>query len=315
MTSQIRIMRAILNDLYQSPTLLLVLTTLFWAGNVIAGQLALGEITPLQLVLFRWVGVLLILWPLYAGEVRKYWPIARPRIGRLIVTSIFGFTLFNILFYWGSETTSAVNIGILQGSIPVFTMIGALVFLGVRAGFVQLIGVGITLIGVVLVASGGSPLDLLQLQINQGDLLMLIACFLYAAYTVMLVGRPAMPDTVFFTLLATVSALTALPPAIIEFFVAENYSWPTLQGWLLVIYVAVFPSWLAQLFFLRGVDLIGPGRAGVYANLVPVFAAAMAVGLLGQPFETYHAVAIVAVIGGIALAQNAPRPREATGRG
>src|SRR5690625_485477 len=145
-------MRAARDSLYQSPTLLLVLTTLFWAGNVIAGQLAIGEITPLQLVLFRWAGVLLILWPRYAGEVRKHWPIARPRIGRIIVTSISGFTLFNILFYWGSETTSAVNIGILQGSIPVFTMIGAFFFLGVRAGVVQLIGVGITLIGVVLVA-------------------------------------------------------------------------------------------------------------------------------------------------------------------
>lgn len=308
-------MRSVRHSLYHSPTLLLVLTTLFWAGNVIAGQLALGEITPLQLVLFRWVGVLLILWPLYGRQVRESWPAVRPQLGRVIVMGASGFTVFNILFYWGSETTSAVNIGILQGSIPVFTMIGAFFFLGVRAGLVQMIGVGITLIGVVLVASGGAPGDLLQLQMNQGDLLMLIACFLYAAYTVMLVGRPPVRDTVFFTLLATISALTALPPALVEIFVAENYSWPTLQGWMLVIYVAVFPSWLAQLFFLRGVDLIGPGRAGVYANLVPIFASAMAVGLLGQSFETYHAIAIMAVIGGIALAQNAPKPRRATGRG
>lgn len=308
-------MRSLLHGLYQRPAALLVLTTLFWAGNVIAGQLAIGEITPLQLVLLRWSGVLLIIWPLHGREVVRNWPAIRPRLGRVIVMSASGFTVFNILFYWGSETTSAVNIGILQGAMPVFTMIGAFFFLNTRAGLVQLIGVGITLIGVVLVASGGSPLDLLQLQINQGDFLMLIACVLYAAYTVMLVGRPDIPDTAFFTLLATISALTALPPAIVEFFIAESYSWPTFNGWLLVIYVAVFPSWLAQLFFLRGVDLIGPGRAGVYTNLVPVFAAAMAVFLLGQPFETHHAIAIAAVIGGIALAQNAPRPREAIGRG
>lgn len=307
-------MRSLLHDLYHRPAALLVLTTLFWAGNVIVGQIAIGEITPLQLVLFRWIGVLLILWPLHGREVRESWPAIRNQLGRVIVMGASGFTIFNILFYWGSETTSAVNIGILQGSIPVFTMIGAFFFLGARAGAIQMIGVAITLIGVVLVASGGSPGDLLQLQINQGDLLMLIACFLYAAYTVMLVGRPKVPDTVFFTILATVSAITALPPAVAELFLAESYRWPTALGWVLVIYVAVFPSWLAQLFFLRGVDLIGPGRAGVYANLVPVFAAAMAVGFLGQPFETYHAIAIIAVIGGIALAQNAPRPNEATGR-
>ena len=83
----------------------------------------------------------------------------------------------------------------------------------------------------------------------------------------------------------------------------EDYFWPTTYGLILVAWVGVFPSCLAQLFFLRGVDLIGPGRAGVYNNLVPVFAAGLAVLILGQTFVLYHAVALALVLGGIVLAQ------------
>jgi drug/metabolite transporter (DMT)-like permease len=299
--------RSAIDALYQRPALLLVLVTLFWAGNAIAGQLARGEITPLQLVLARWVGVLMILWPIYGRQVAANWRLVRPRIWRVVLMGAIGFTAFNILFYWASLKTSAVNIGILQGSVPVFVMLGAFVHHGTRVGLLQAVGVGVTLLGVVLVATRGAPLAVLETEVNGGDLLMLFACFLYAAYTVMLVGRPPIPDTAFFTLLATVSALTALPPALVEAVIVEGYRWPTLEGWLIVAYVAIFPSCIAQLFFLRGVDLIGPGRAGVYTNLVPIFAAALAVGLLGQEFAGYHALALVAVIGGIALAQRAPR--------
>jgi drug/metabolite transporter (DMT)-like permease len=299
--------RTAVDALYRRPALLLTLTSLFWAGNAIAGQLAKGEITPLQLVLARWVGVLLILWPLYGRQVVASWPAVRPRIWRVVAMGTLGFTLFNLLFYWAALETSAVNIGILQGAVPVFVLIGAFLHHGTRVGLLQAAGVGITLVGVVLVATRGAPLAALETEVNRGDLVMLVGCFLYAAYTVMLVGRPAVPDAAFFTLLATFSALTALPPAVAEAMLVEGYRWPTAEGWLIVAYVALFPSCIAQLFFLRAVDLIGPGRAGVYTNLVPVFAAALAVGLLGQEFAAYHALALVAVIGGIALAQHAPR--------
>jgi drug/metabolite transporter (DMT)-like permease len=78
---------------------------------------------------------------------------------------------------------------------------------------------------------------------------------------------------------------------------------PTLTGLLITAWVAIFPSCLAQIFYLRGVDLIGPGRAGVYINLVPVFAAAMAVVLINEPFAPFHGLALVLVLGGIWLAQ------------
>ena len=297
--------RSAADRLYQRPALLLTLTALFWAGNAIAGQLAKGEITPLQLVLGRWLAVTLMLWPLFGAQVAAHWGAVRPRLVRLALMAVAGFTGFNILFYFASLETSAVNIGILQGAVPVFVMLGAFLAHGARVTGLQAIGVAVTLVGVVLVATRGAPWAVLETEINRGDLLMLVACVLYSGYAVMLVGRPPVPGVVFFTLLAPIAALAALPPALAEAF-GEGYRWPTAEGWLIVGYVALFPSCMAQLFFLRGVDLIGPGRAGVYTNLVPVFAAALAVGLLGQAFAAYHALALLAVIGGIALAQRSP---------
>jgi drug/metabolite transporter (DMT)-like permease len=111
-----------------------------------------------------------------------------------------------------------------------------------------------------------------------------------------------MSGAAFFTLLALISAVTSVPLVVAEAFVS-GLSMPTWQGWLVILYVAIFPSCLAQLFFVRAVDLIGPGRTGVFVNLVPVFGAILAVVLINEPFAVFHAVALALVIGGIWLAE------------
>ncbi len=292
--------------LYDTPPALLVLTTLFWAGNTIAGQLARGEIAPFQLVLARWVLVAAALLWLYGHELRAHWPVLRAKLWPIIGLAVVGFTSFNGLFYLASLRTSAVNIGILQGSIPVVVMLLAYAVFGTRIGAVQALGVAATLFGVALVATEGAPAALLTTGIGPGDALMLLACACYAVYATGLQARPAVPGHVLFTAMSAVAALTSLPFALAEAVVTAP-PWPSVEGWAITLYVAVFPSCLAQLFFLRGVDLIGPGRAAVYANLVPVFSAILAVGLLGQRFAGYHALALGLVLGGIWLAQRSRR--------
>ncbi|MBK0399137.1 DMT family transporter [Limibaculum sp. M0105] len=290
-----------------APALLLTLTALFWGGNAIAGQLAVGEVGPFTLTFLRWALVSAVLWTLYGAEVRAVWPEVRPRMPRIVLMASLGFTAFNALFYVASHQTSAVNIGILQGSIPIFVLIGAFFAYGSRVGALQAVGVLATILGVVLVATRGAPDQILSLGVNPGDALMLLACALYASYTVMLRSRPAISGRAFFTLMAPIAAVTALPLMLFEAG-SPGYRAPTMTGWLVTLFVAVFPSCLSQLFFMRGVDLIGPGRAGVFVNLVPVFAALLAVALLGQAFAWFHAVALALVLGGIWLAQRGAAP-------
>jgi drug/metabolite transporter (DMT)-like permease len=303
-------LRRLSTRLYSWAGLLLTLTALFWAGNTIAGRLAVGEISPLMLTSLRWVLVILALWPIYGRQVRERWPQVKGRLLGVIVMATLGFTGFNVLYYIAAHHTTAINLGILQGSIPVLVLTGAFLAHGTRVSLVQAVGVLITLVGVVVVATRGEPLQILEIAFNRGDLLMLAACLIYAFYTLALRDRPEMPGAVFFTLLALIGALTSLPLVAFEAWTGE-LALPTAEGLLITAYVAIFPSCLAQIFLLRGVDLIGPGRAGVFVNLVPVFAAIMAVGLLNEPFAPFHAAALVLVIGGILLAQRTREPTRA----
>jgi len=288
--------------LYQWPGLLLTLTAVFWAGNTVAARLAIDQISPFMLTTLRWVLVAAVLWPVYGGEIRKHWEQIRPRLFAIVMLAVLGMSGFNALYYVAAHYTSAINMGILQGALPIFVLAGAYLAHGTRGGLVQLAGVLITAVGVVVVATRGEPLAILEVEFNKGDLAMLAACVLYAFYTVALRDRPHMPGAAFFTLLALIAAVTSLPLVAFEA-LTTGVTMPTLQGWLVTTWVAIFPSTLSQLFYLRGVDLIGPGRAGVYVNLVPVFAAVLAVVLIDEPFAAFHAVALALVIGGIWLAQ------------
>ena len=281
---------------------LLIATALFWGGNAVAGRLAIGEISPMALTCVRWGLVALLLMGTARRQVREAWPILRPRWRRIAVTSTVGFTGFNALFYVAAHYTTAVNLAIIQGSIPVLVLLGALLFQNTRISLLQVGGMLATLVGVAVVAAKGDLLSLAALKVNFGDGLMVIACLLYASYTILLRDRPAVPGLAFFAAMAGVAFLTSLPLLAYEV-LSGTVIWPHGRGWLIMLFVALFPSFLAQLSYIRGVELIGPARAGLFVNLVPVFGPTLAVVILGEPFGLYHAAALGLVLGGIFLAE------------
>ncbi|MEX0922405.1 MAG: DMT family transporter [Rhodovibrionaceae bacterium] len=285
------------------PYALLVFTSLCWAGNVVVGQLAIGEVSPLLIVFLRWVIVASCLLAFNWRKLLAAWPVLRQKLGMLLLMAALGFTGFNALFYVAAHYTKGVNIGIIQGTMPALVLLGAVIFYRSPVRLLQGLGVLATMLGVVVVAAGGDLGRLAALSLNSGDLIMLFACILYAGYAVALKRRPQVPAMVFFTALSVIAMLSSLPLVIYEQ-ASGNLVWPTWGGWLVVAYVALFPSFLAQITFIRGVELIGPERAGVFVNLVPIFAAILAVLILAEPFELYHAVALVLVLGGIALAES-----------
>ena len=110
-----------------------------------------------------------------------------------------------------------------------------------------------------------------------------------------------------FTVIAGAAFVTSLPLALAEAALGQ-FQWPTATGWIIVALVALFPSFLAQIFFIEGVSLIGPARAGVFVNLVPVFASILALLVLNEPFEPFHAAALGLVLGGIWLSERGKTP-------
>ncbi len=282
--------------------LLLTITTLCWAGNAIFGKLAVGEVSPMLLVSLRWCGAVLLLAVFANKYIRQDWSIIRKHLLFLFIMGATGFTGFNSLFYVAAHSTTALNIGIIQGAMPAMVMIGAVFLYKMPVSLFQAIGVFATFLGVVVVGIGGDISRLAELEFNQGDLLMLAAGVLYSAYTLGLRKRPQTSALGLFTILAFAAFLISIPLTVSEY-VSGQQVWPSAEGWIIVTLITLFPSFIAQICFIHGVEQIGPGRAGVFINLVPIFAAIFAVTYLGEPFELFHAVALAMVFGGIWIAE------------
>ncbi len=287
---------------------LLVFTTWCWGLNTIFSRMAVGEISPMQLVMFRWLGVIAFLVVFTREYLFQDWPILRRHLFFLSVMGALGFTLFNYLFYLAGYYTTALNIGILQGSLPVFVLLGSFLILRQGITVIQAVGVIITLLGVLIIATGGNLFELQELSLNRGDLYILIACSLYAIYSIGLSRRPDVRALSLFTVMSIAAWVVSLPLLGLEI-AQQGWQTPTPKGWIIALVVIILPSLVAQIFFIQSVALIGPSRAGVFINLVPVFAAIMAVMFLQETFEQYHAFSLALVVGGIALSEFG-RPRE-----
>lgn len=290
----------------QQAPLLLVLTTLIWGCNAVAARLAVGEISPMMLTTARWGICCVALWFSARHEIARHWPVLRPHWRYLALMGTAGFTAFNALFYTAAHHTTAVNIAIIQGTIPVLVLLGGFLFMGMRARPLQLLGVAITLGGIVVVASAGDPGVLAALGFNIGDVWILVASMLYAGYMLGLRQRPDVPPIVFFAALAAVAALASLPLLAWEVARGQFFA-PTGKGWAIMLFVGLLPSFVSQITFIRAVSLIGPARAGVYLNLTPIFGPLLAVLVLGEPLAPYHAVALALVLGGIWVAEHLAR--------
>ena len=110
----------------------------------------------------------------------QHLPALRGRWIYLVLMGISGFTAFNALFYTAAHHTTAVNLALIQGMIPVLVLLGGVLFLGLRVTALQILGVVITLAGVAIVASRGSWAVLMSLDFNVGDIGILLASLLAA---------------------------------------------------------------------------------------------------------------------------------------
>ncbi len=292
--------------LWSKPYLLLVLTTVIWGGNAVAARLAVGELSPMVLVALRWLIVVAILGALVRPSAAEQRELARRWLATLLMATL-GFTVFNALFYMAAETTSAVNIGMIQGIMPGLALVGSFFAYGTPIGRGQVLGLAVALVGVAVVVSRGHLETLLSARFVAGDVWMMIASVFYAGYGVALQRRPATRPLVFFAALAVGAFLTTLPLLAWEI-AAGRAVWPGPKGWAILAFVGLFPSLISQLLFMRGIELIGAGRASLFINLVPVFAAILAVAVLGEEFGVFHGVALALVLGGIWLAERGRRP-------
>lgn len=296
--------------LLDQPYLLLILAPLFWGGNVVAAKLVAADIDPFLLLASRCVLATLFIYPFAFRHLRKDWEMVRRHWPILMAFGAVGYALFNVLLYVGLQTTTGLNAAILQAALPMMILGANFIVFRVQARWLQIVGVLLAILGVIYTATHGDPGRLLTLDVNPGDGFIILACFAYTAYTLALRFRPATHVMSFMAISFTGAALTGV--IMLALFggglgqVAKLGSAPPLV-WLVIGYVAIFPSMFSQVAYARGVELVGANRAAPTHNLIPVFGTLGSVLILGEVLQGYHFLAAAIIVGGIVMAEWAAR--------
>lgn len=280
----------------------LVITTLLWGGNAVVGKLAVGHISPLTLNFGRWMIAVIVITAISVPQIRKDWPLLRHSWPLLLVLGAIGYTGFNAFLYSALQYTSAVNGAIEQGGIPVLIFIINFVFFRIKVTPIQIAGFMISFLGVALTASHGDLASLLTLTLNYGDALMMLAVLAYAVYTVGLRWRPQVHWKSMMAASALGGAIAGFPLMLWE--IANGaVIWPDAVGWAGIAYTGLLPSLVSQILYIKGVETIGANRAGLFVNLVPVFGTLLSLIVLRESLQMFHIIALVLVLGGIAIAE------------
>lgn len=281
---------------------MLVVATLCWGGNAVAGKFAVGHISPMILTFLRWLFAVIIIFGMSMPQVRKDWPVVCRHWPVLMFLGVVGYVVFNAALYTAVHYTTAINVTVEQAVIPMLIFTFNFILFRMRVTWLQILGFGLTLLGGLLTAAHGDLSTLVTLTVNVGDAIMGIAIVSYAVYTVALRYRPV----IHWRTLMAIPALSALLFSI-PLLLWEDASgmavWPDASGWLVTLYTAVFASLVAQVLFIMGVEAIGANRAGLFINLVPVFGTLLSVVILGEDLQAFHLTALALALGGIAIAE------------
>ena len=287
--------------LNNQPYLLLSLTSLFWAGNIVLARYVAGHVPPMTLSCVRWVGVFFVLLPFAWPHLRADWPALRRRLPLLVVLSATGFALNNALSYWALQYTQALNALMIQSSGPLFVALWSLLLFGVRLTVAQFAGIALSLAGVFTILLHGDLAALANIEFNRGDLMFASAVLAFGLYSALMPRRPVTHPLSLIMFTTGCGSLLLLPFSTWELSSGTTLRFDALTLATLV-YVVIFPSTLAYLFFNRGIALIGPNRAAPFLHLVPVFGSVMAIALLGERPRLFHLVGYLLVLSGVVIA-------------
>jgi drug/metabolite transporter (DMT)-like permease len=228
----------------------------------------------------------------------------------LLLLAATGIAAFNTFVYIGLNTTTALNALLMQSVMPLVILVCTFLLFGERPSRPQLLGIILSLLGVVVIVTAGEPWRIGSIALNIGDLWIFAAVVAYAVYSALLRRRPAVHP------LSFLAAIFGLGSAMLAPFVyGESAAGMTLHldltTALAVGYVVLFPGVLAYFCWNRGVDLVGANLAGQFMHLLPVFGSVLAILLLGEAFRAYHAAGAVLIFAGIVLATRRSRAPQA----
>jgi len=282
--------------------LLLIFATLFWSGNFIVGKAAsIYQIPPFSLNFYRWLFAGLILLPFTYKEIINNFNYIKSKINLFILLGFTSITIFNSIVYYSLYHTQVITGVLMISTIPVWIIFISSLLNIEKTNIFQLSGVGLSLVGVVFIITQ-ADLDLIRnLDFNKGDLTMVIAMFAWAVYSVFLkkdkfkISQIALLEMVIIT-----GLILLIPIFLIEMLLGNKIHFGQ-PFYLTLAYVVLFPGLASFFFWIKGINIIGANRAGIFLHLMPIFGAIMAMLIFNEKFMSYHILGAVFIIMGISL--------------
>jgi drug/metabolite transporter (DMT)-like permease len=297
-------------SLFKSPAVALALAALFWSGNFVVARAVREDVDPVLITFIRWLLALLIFMPFVWRELWRSLPAVRREWRLITALGLTGLALFHPLVFLAVKYTTATNALITLSLAPVAIMLGASLISRVLPSLYQICGSIVSLTGAVVLITQGDIAAVIAAGANVGDLVMLAAVAVWAAYSLLMRRRPAdLSSTV--TLVASI--VPALPVLLIFTLVAGSTVAMTISPSLVlaIAYIAVFATVLSFMFWSYGVAEMGPSRAGQYIHLMPVFGAALAFLFLGEPLSLAQVAGAALVFAGLVLIEDRRSPKAA----
>jgi len=279
----------------------LLLTAMFWGGTFVAGRMVAGHTGPYSVAFLRFaVASVLLLLLTYrtAGGLPPLKPRQYPGI---ILLGLTGIAAYNVLFFKGLCRIEAARAAMIIATCPVFIALFSSVFFRQKLGATGILGIGLSVAGAMIVISRGNPLKLFDDGIGQGEVFILGCVLCWTAYS--LIGKAMMKELsplVLVTYSSTLGAAVLFAPALREGMLGDIMTCSA-ENWLCILYLGVCGTVIGFVWYYRGVEKIGPVKAGLFINFVPVWAVIFACLILGEkPTGSLFAGAAF-VIGGVCL--------------
>ena len=282
--------------------LLLILTTIFWSGNFIVGKAAsMYSIPPFSLNFYRWFFAGLILMPFTIKEIINKKDYIFKNIGFFIILGITSITIFNSIVNNSLYYTQVISGVLMISTIPVWIIFISSILKIEKTNIFQIIGVALSLTGVIFIITKADLELIKNLDFNKGDLTMVIAMFSWALYSALLKKKKYEISQITLLEVVIISGLIFLIPIyLIE--MSMGYTINLEKPFYLTLgYVVFFPGLASFFFWIKGISIIGANRAGAFLHLMPIFGAIMAILIFNEKFMFYHFLGAIFIVAGITL--------------
>lgn len=289
------------------PYILLIIAMIFFSGNIIVGKLFVGIIPPFTLSLLRTMMAFIILFPICYKQVLENKELWLKEWKPLLLISVTGLVLFNACLYLSVNYTTTINVSIVDALTPAMAALLGFIVLKERLTSIQWFGIVLSFVSICFIIFEGSISVLLSLSVNSGDLIMLLGIAFWAVYSLLIkIHGKKFPVIAGLVVTMLLSSVILLPLSLVEFAqhgnVFSGLSWLSYIG---LSYIGIFPSAIALLLWYHAVAEVGPSKASIFFNLVPIFTSVLAILFLGETFTLVHFFGGIFVLLGVYLSTKA----------